>query len=55
MAELPPFVPAITYDGDVSEFRKFGPYQAPNEFEAWLAPGGARCRARRSPARARAG
>ena len=24
MAELPPFVPAITCDGDVSEFRKFG-------------------------------
>jgi hypothetical protein len=35
MAELPPFVPAITYDGDVSEFRKFGPYLAPNEFEGW--------------------
>jgi glycine cleavage system aminomethyltransferase T len=35
MAELPPFVPAITYDGDVCEFRKFGPYLAPNEFEGW--------------------
>jgi len=35
MAELPPFVPAITYDGDVSEFRKFGPHLAPNEFEGW--------------------
>ncbi len=34
-AELPPFVPAITYDGDVSEFRKFGPHLAPNEFEGW--------------------
>jgi glycine cleavage system aminomethyltransferase T len=35
MAELPPFVPAITYDGDVSEFRKFGPHLAPIEFDGW--------------------
>ncbi len=33
--ELPPFVPAITYDADVSEFRRFGPYLAPNEVEGW--------------------
>jgi hypothetical protein len=46
MAELPPFVPAITYDGDVSEFRKFGPHLAPNEFEDWRQE--VRCRVRRS-------
>jgi hypothetical protein len=35
MAGLPTVVPAITYDGDVSEFRTFGPHLAPTEFDGW--------------------
>jgi len=33
--ELPPFIPTMPYDGDVSQFRKFGPFLVAQEFLGW--------------------
>jgi glycine cleavage system aminomethyltransferase T len=33
--ELPPFIPTMPYDGDVSQFRRFGPFLVAQEFLGW--------------------
>jgi len=33
--ELPPFIPTMPYDGDVSQFRRYGPFLVAQEFQGW--------------------